>query len=102
MFQYNLTIYYKTVIIENHIILKQTIKENPMTITVTNNSEYIIKTAINQWGNDGDTNFFEIKIGESEEWNRSSGVYEGERNIESNTGNNDYRRGNFRVGCHGI
>ncbi|WP_111861071.1 hypothetical protein [Acinetobacter sp. CFCC 10889] len=43
-----------------------------MTITVTNNSEYIIKTAINQWGNDGDTNFFEIKIGESEEWNRSS------------------------------
>ncbi len=39
-------------------------------IDVTNSSDQEIEVAINQWGDDGETGFFDISPGEKEEWQR--------------------------------
>jgi hypothetical protein len=43
-------------------------------IKVTNNSSDIIKVAINQWGEEGSTDFFSIESNESDSWDRSSNL----------------------------
>jgi len=43
-----------------------------MAIQVINNTSAKIQIAINQWGNDGNTDFFNIKDQGSESWDRTS------------------------------
>lgn len=43
-------------------------------VTVTNNTSSKVEVAVNQWGNDGDTNYFSIgSNGGKETWSRSDG-----------------------------
>lgn len=43
-----------------------------MAITVTNSSTFTVSVAINQWGNDGDTSYFELDANSAtESWDRT-------------------------------